>query len=78
METTSINFVTTGILTIHHLLNLRYDIYLELDAGSILSMTRAWEPPRSKTFPVAVTFWPANGRSLSFWPDEGVASEMGQ
>jgi len=46
--------------------------------ASIFSITRAVDPPRSNVFPLAVTFCPANGRSLSFWPLDGVVSAIGQ
>ena len=48
------------------------------DSASIFSITKAREPPRSKTFPLAVTFCPAKGNSFSFWLLEGVVSAMGQ
>jgi hypothetical protein len=52
-------------------------IYLPSDRGWIFSITKALEPPRSKTLPVAVTFCPANGSSFSFCPLEGLVSAMG-
>jgi hypothetical protein len=47
-------------------------------AASILLITIALDPPRSKTFPLATTVFPANGSSLSFWLLEGVVSAIGQ
>jgi hypothetical protein len=47
-------------------------------AASILLITIAFDPPRSKTFPLATTVFPANGSSLSFWLLEGVVSAIGQ
>src|SRR5262245_5815000 len=52
--------------------------YFEAVSASIFSITIAFDPPRSNTFPEAVTIWPAKGSSFSFCPVEGVASEMGQ
>src|SRR5438874_3278896 len=46
--------------------------------GSILLITIAFDPPRSKTFPLTLTFLPANGSSLSFWLLDGVLSAIGQ
>jgi hypothetical protein len=40
--------------------------YLASPRSSIFSITKAREPPRSKTLPLAVTFWPAKGKSFSF------------
>ena len=58
------------------------DIYffsiLSSIAGSILLMTIAVDPPRWNTFPLTVTFCPANGSSLSFWLLDGVVSAIGQ
>jgi hypothetical protein len=46
--------------------------------GSILLIAIAFDPPRSKTFPLTLTFLPANGSSLSFWLLDGVLSAIGQ
>jgi hypothetical protein len=46
--------------------------------ASIFSITMAFDPPRSYTLPVAVTFSPANGSSRKFWPLDGVVSAIGQ
>jgi hypothetical protein len=54
---------------------VRQEIYF---CASIFSITIAVDPPRANVFPLAVTFWPANGSSLSFWPLDGVVSAMGQ
>jgi len=45
---------------------------------SILLITMAFDPPRSNTFPLTVTCFPAKGSSLSFWLLDGVVSAMGQ
>jgi len=47
-------------------------------AKPMVSMTRACDPPRSKTFPRAATCWPANSIKRGFCPVAGIASEMGQ
>src|SRR5689334_11201499 len=53
-------------------------VYCDYFCASIFSITIADDPPRSNTLPLAVTFCPANGRSRSFCPLDGVVSAMGQ
>jgi hypothetical protein len=42
-----------------------FENYLLAGATSMCSMTKAGEPPRSNTFPFAITFCPAN--SINRW-----------
>ena len=51
------------------------DLLLSFD---VLYHGTAVDPPRSKTFPVAVTFCPANGEETIVLPLDGVVSAMGQ
>jgi hypothetical protein len=52
------------------------DTYLV--SAAMVSMTRARVPSRSYNLPVAMTRFPANSMSRSFWPAAGILSETGQ